>query len=150
MLCRRGASCSSGRITLRRVICWALLVVACCLEAAPTARAQSGGESCDEPAQQPLLRGIHPPSGTAGLLFTVTGERLDQVGELRLVQGGRLTLNGQNTNSTVTTFRIESTIADNGPATLTLFPNNMACSLSSVIIELRRRGKVGRDAAVQL
>lgn len=123
-----------------------MLLAVCCLKAPASAQ-------CDNQTQQPLLRGINPPSGTKNLLYTIVGERLDQVDRLRLVQGGNeLAVSVETTNSNVTTFSIDMMdTPDDGPATLMLIPNNTACSSPSIVIELRKRGKSGReDSMMQL
>ncbi len=90
------------------------------------------------PAEQPVVISLDPPSGTTGTdeslstVYTITGERLDQVSsinvELEATQR-RLELDSINTEERTITFRLSLVrIGVGSIATVTIVPNNTACS----------------------
>lgn len=108
-------------------------------------------QSCITAEEQPVVNSLDPPSGTTGTdeslstLYTITGERLDQVNDIMVVldtTGRRLELDSNNTEENAITFRLTFVRVGVGSiATVTIVPNNTACSSIALTISVHDTSK---------
>ena len=130
----------------KRRLRWTFLLQAIllmCISLPGCVWSQGSGETCQE-SDQPVLASIDPPSGTTELTYTITGEQLDRVEEITLTQDGNslgISIEARNATEVRFTIMATSSQVEDGPATLTLVPDNSSCNTVFVDIELRERGK---------
>ena len=91
---------------------------------------------------QPVVTGASPPSGTGETIYTVSGENLDQVSTLSVVQGEEnlgAVIDATSRSPDEITFSLDS-VDGNGAATVILVPMQDGCVNATVELFLLRRG----------
>ncbi len=107
-------------------------------------------QSCVITEEQPVVSSLDPPSGTTGTdesvstLYTITGERLDHVSNIS-VEVPEIELASIIIDSEESTITLRLSFARFGTgrlATVTIVPNNTACSDIIITISLHDTSKL--------